>query len=278
MTASPFAAPEPVAAEQKVKRDQWNRPVIMQPDGSEKAYTRMTTLAKTIEDTHNLEAWKIRNAMLGLVERPDLLLSVRAHRDDKSELNRLAEEAQQAAKSKAKATIGTALHKLTESIDRGEDVFEGVPLDWVPDLAAYQRETARLEMLAMEQFRVVDELEVAGTADRVCRFRDKDTGRAFIADTKSGSIDYPLSIAMQLAGYAHGKPYDVATGQRLDDPVPVDLSWGVVIHLPQGTGTCQLHWINLQVGWAGLQLAKAVHTFRKTKDVTVPIPQIGVTS
>lgn len=258
-----FATPTPLTAEQKVKRDRWNRPIIKQADGTERAYTRMTTLCKMIEDTHNLELWKQRNVMLGLVERPDLLLSVRAHRDDKKVLNGIAEDAQEAAKAHAKATTGTAYHKLTEAVDRGE-VLDGLPIEAIAVLAAYSRLTARFEMLGTEEFRVLDALEVAGTADRRVRL----DGKVYILDTKTGNIELgALTIAMQLAGYARGRRYDVVTGERLDDGFngAPDLERGIVLHLPQDGSPAGLHWIDLTVGWEALNLAYAIHRMRKHK-------------
>lgn len=267
-----FATPQPLPADAKVKRDQWNRPIIRQPDGSEVGYTRMTTLAKVIDDTTMLDKWKIRNVMLGLVERPDLLLAVRAHRDDKGTLNRLAEDAQEAAKAHAKATIGTALHALTEAVDRGESL-EGVPLDYLPVLAAYSRLMANFDVLGAEEFRVLDPLTVAGTADR--RVRYKVDGKVYILDTKTGGIGLgALSIACQLAGYAHGCRYNVETGERLSDGADApDLERGIVLHLPQDGTPASLQWIDLTVGWEALQEAHKVHRLRKVKakDLLTPL-------
>lgn len=255
-----FASPQPASAEAKVKRDRWNRPLILQPDGREVAYTRMTTLCKMIEDTHNLEKWKQRNVILGLVERPDLLLSARAHRDDKSQLNRISEDAQEAAKAHAKATIGTALHKLTEDADRGE-IDAALPPEYITILAAYQRLTAGMEMLGTEEFRVLDRLQVAGTADRRVRFE----GGVYIFDTKTGSIELgALTIAMQLAGYAEGKQYDVATGQRFTEEPP-SRERGIVCHLPQDGSPAGLYWIDLRTGTKALDLAYEIHRARKVR-------------
>ena len=257
-----FTAPEPTSAEARVRRDRWNRPIIRQADGSEVAYTRMTTLCKMIEDTHNLEKWKRRNVILGLVERPDLLLSARAHRDDKDQLNRISEDAQEAAKAKAKATIGTALHKLTEDADRGV-IDAALPPEYIAILAAYQRLTAGMEMLGTEEFRVLDRLKVAGTADRRVRLN----GQVYIFDTKTGSIELgALTIAMQLAGYANGCRYDVDTGARLDDgPDAPSLDRGIVCHLPQDGSPAGLYWVDLCNGIASLELASRIHAARKVK-------------
>ena len=259
-----FAPPQALGAEQKVKRDRWNRPLILQPDGTEVGYTRMTTLAKIIDDTTMLDKWKLRNVMLGMVERPDLLLAVRAHRDDKRQLNQLAEDAMEAAKAHAKATIGTAIHALSEAVDRGESL-EGVPPEWIPVLAAYSRLMTEFDVLGSEEFRVVDSLTCAGTADR--RVRRKADGKVYILDTKTGGIELgALSIASQLAGYAHGCRYNVETGERLSDGADApDTERGIVLHLPQDGSPASLQWIDLETGWEALQLCYNAHRIRKVK-------------
>ena len=52
-------------------------PPIIPPDGGEPvAYTRVSTLAKALDDLNNLMAWKARKTAEGLVRRPDLLTRV----------------------------------------------------------------------------------------------------------------------------------------------------------------------------------------------------------
>ncbi len=75
---------------------------------------------------------------------------------------------------------------------------------------------------------------------------------------------------MQLAVYAHSRFYEIPTGQRT--PLPeVSTQRGIIIHLPAGTGTCALHWVNIDAGWAAVQLASQVRTWRARKDLTTPL-------
>lgn len=256
-------------------RDRYGRPMVLDPSGKRVAYTRCTTFVKSIEDTFNLSRWQQRMVALGLASRPDLLLSVSAHRDDKKRLDEIAEQAQEAAKAHAAATTGTALHALTEQMDRGQEVGV-VPDEYLADLAAYATATQDLKHLSIEQFSVNDWLKVGGTPDRVVRYR----GKRYIADLKTGSIEFGfLSIAAQLAVYARSRPYDVTTDERLEEH-GAELDRGLVIHLPAGTGTCRLYWVDLMAGWEAVKVARDVrkqraipfrHLMTPVEDEAVPV-------
>lgn len=245
----------PVRAE--IERDRWGRPLVVPPTGGKPVpYTRATTFVGAVEDTYNLSKWQQRMVALGLADRPDLLLSVGAHRDDKAALNRICEDAQEAAKAHAAATTGTALHLLTERMDRGLDVGV-VPEAYVADLAAYATATQDLEAVHIEAFCVQDWLKVGGTPDRVVRYK----GQRYIADLKTGSIEHGyLKIAAQLAMYARSNLYDVASRERSRHEA--DTQRGIIIHLPAGTGTCTLYWIDLLEGWEVVKVARAVREKR----------------
>lgn len=254
-------------AETEILRDRWGRPLVVPPDGSKAIpYTRVTTFIDVLEEKRALTQWLQRQVAIGLTERPDLLIAASAHRDDKTELNKITEEAIEAAKGRAAATTGTAIHALTEQSDRGLKL-PPLPGDAQRDLDAYRRATARLGMLAIEQFVVHDELKAAGTPDRIVEVG----GRNFIADIKTGDITYGAGkIAMQLALYSRSVFYDPASKER--SPLPdVDQSRGIVIHLPAGQGTCELHWVDLDAGWDGVLLASKVRTWRSRKGYMSPM-------
>ena len=249
----------------QVPRDRWQRPLVIPRDGGKPvAYTRCTTYVGCLEDTYNLARWQQRMVALGLASRPDLLLAVSAHRDDKTQLNRICSDAQEAAAAHAAATTGTALHALTDRLDRG------LPLGVIPeayqaDLAAYEKETAELAPVEIEAFTVLDTLQIGGTPDRVVEFR----GSRYIADVKTGSIQYGIGkIAMQLAVYSRSSLYDPATAERTG--LGVDQNNAIVIHLPAGEGRCELHWVNIAAGWEAVQLATKVRTWRARSGLSIP--------
>ena len=168
----------------------------------------------------------------------------------------MCEAAKEAAGANRKRDLGTALHALTEQLDRGESPT--IPEDLRPDIEAYLKATANLRMCEIEVFVVNDALRAAGTFDRLVEV----DGVAYLADLKTGSL-HQAQVSMQLALYASGERYDPATGAR--SPLDVNQDRGLVIHLPSGSGTCALHWADLRAGWKGVELAAKVWTWRDTQ-------------
>ena len=252
MTELTSVNPEPV-------RDRWGRPLVVPPTGGKAIpYTRATTVAETIDDRYNLELWKCRMTGLGLADRPDLLLAFTTHRDDKKKLNGLVDKAIEAAKGTAGATTGTALHKLTEAVDRGEQL-PTVPAEAAASLDVYRKVMEPFTVLAIEQFLVLDEHQVAGTADRIVEY----DGTRYIFDLKTGStVDFSMgAIAQQLAIYSRGLAYDIDTGTRTETGVDQDAA--IVCHMPAGQGTCDLYWVNIAHGWEAALISLRVRAYRK---------------
>lgn len=249
---------EPYSPDELVERDRWGRPLIVPPGGGGKiGYTRCTTFVKALEgDTSALALWKQRMTAQGLAARPDLMMAVATAGDgstteSKKALNKLVEQAAEAAAASGAATIGTALHKFTERIDKALPLGV-VPAQFVPDLAAYEKVTRQLKAVQVEQFGVFDPLQVAGTWDRLNEYQ----GGLYIGDVKTGRVD-DLSIgkiAMQLSIYAHCDLYDPRTGQRTPQP-EVNKERAIIISLPAGTGTAELFWVDIAAGWKAVQIA-----------------------
>jgi hypothetical protein len=177
-------------------------------------------------------------------------------------VNSLIEDAMQVAGANKAANIGTAIHSFAEQLDLGHDLG-AVPAEWLPDVKAYEHATKILNNKFIEQFSVLDKYKVAGTPDRVVEYK----GELFIADIKTGRIDHPSNIAIQLAIYANGLPYDGATATR-GTWGEVNKDKAIIIHLPAGTGTCKLVWIDIKEGWKGLQLAMKARQWRDQKGLT----------
>jgi hypothetical protein len=242
--------------------------------------------------------------LLGATRRPDLLEQARLlnHEDaaDKKKLNALTEQAKDAAGANEKSRKGTYLHDLSEYVDRGDPLpktISGADLD---DMAAYMMATSVLKVVAIEQFVVVPELSVGGTFDRLSYYDGpgpdgKPISGNFITDTKTGTIEYgKLKMASQLAVYSRGKLYDhtrfpvdasdkkaFATwkkteftaeqaAQAYSPLLPVNQDWGIIVHLPAGTGECNLYWVDLNIGWALAQLALTIRNARSTKGAMKP--------
>lgn len=272
---------DPSELKQTLQRDGKGRPYVVPPEGGKrKAYARCTTFVGCLEDQYTVHLWQQRMTAIGLVDRPDLLLSVAAARDDRDALNDLVEMAREAAGANSAARKGTALHGLCEQCDMG---FEPVvPAAYQADIAAYRRATRMFEMMSIEEFCVLDKWGgVGGTPDRVIKFMD----RYYIGDIKTGSIEFGmLKFAMQFAVYAHSVPYDWrrtpgkdvqstpldAAMLRGEWPGEIDKTRALLIHLPQGEGRCDVYWVDISEGWEAVKVAAAVRAWRNRKNLISP--------
>jgi hypothetical protein len=295
-----FIKPSTVGAVDQVTdeqpRDRWKRPLIHVP-GKDKlvAYTRCTTFIDVIEDKTNLQKWGKRMVLVGATKAPDIVRQAApldpSDKDDKATLNVLAEKLVTIAGAHEKREQGTHLHGLSEYVDRDEPLPECSEQDR-RDMAAYMLATMNLgEVVAAERLVVVDEIKVAGTPDRVRHYdgpgpgafmtaKEKAAGGGaayypdwitgnLITDLKTGSVEYgALKMAMQLATYSRGVFYDWRTQERT--PLPdVRQDWGLIMHLPSGSGVCEVYWIDLTLGWEAVQVAKAVRELRSKRKVMV---------
>ncbi len=261
-----------MSGDAEIPRDRYGRPLIVPPEGGEPvSYTRVSTLAKVLDDQSGLMAWKSRKTAEGLIRRPDLLTRVAgalANGDPdtdwptKRALNTVCGEAMEAAGASSGASSGTGLHALTEAIDGGQEPLY-VPEDIKPRLDAYRVATAAYETLAIETFVVNDKVRSAGTFDRLYRCPD---GKVRVADLKTGKseADYPLSTTMQIAVYANGLRYDPATDERSPLHPDLDLTRGLLVHLP-ATGGCRVIELDLELGWSAARVAADVYAIRKWK-------------
>ena len=243
----------------QVERDRWGRPLVIPPGGGKPVpYRRCTTFIDVLDDRFALERWKQRQVAIGLAARHDLVLKAASAAGDKRILDEVVEAATEAAGASMAATTGSAVHALTEQIDRGQTPV--IPPGVQADIDAYVEATAGLRMAEIEVFVVDDTLKVGGTFDRIV----EHAGRRYVADIKTGNVDYNQGkIAMQLAVYAGSQRYDPATGER--EPLHVDQDWGLVIHLPAGAGKCTVWWVNLADGRIGVDIARRVWAWRDTR-------------
>lgn len=270
-----FDSPAPAAGakDDGQEFDRWGRYKIPHPvTGKPTAWTRATTYAKSIADTYALTQWQMRMAVKGLASRPDLYaLAASTPVDDRDKLNKIAEDAKEAAAASAGANSGTALHAFSEQVDRGENPT--VPPPWNADIRAYQSILAvhgvRIRREYIERKVVVPEVGVAGTLDRLVDHR----GALVVGDLKTGqNLDYGwLEIAIQLALYARATHlWDPAS--RTHTPMPaVDLSHALVFHVPSGKGRAVVYEVDISAGWAAAELCGQVRDWRKRKDLAAAL-------
>lgn len=255
------------------KRDRYGRYILTHPEtGQEQPWTRATTFADSLEDAYGLTKWKQRASVLGVVGRADLLaLAQSSTLEDKKTMDDLCDQALISIQANSRSNLGTALHKMTERLDRGEDFR--VPDPYVNDIRAYQqiKTNNRLETRPdfIERITVVPQFNVAGTMDRIVRL----DGKVRIGDLKTGEkLDYGWGkIAVQLALYSRGYGlWDEQTGTWGKMP-QVEQDWGVVIHVPAGSGTAVLYKVDLNAGWEAAQLCAQVRDWRKRKGLSEQI-------
>lgn len=248
--------------------------ILPREGGKEVSHARATSVADVLDDRRNLEKWGNRMVALGLAARPDLveLVSVTSP-EEKYALNRICDDAKEAAAGSRGANRGNALHKLTERVDSGEDFV--IPPGMLPDLDAY-RLALRLHGIEVlpeyvERVAVVGSLAepIAGTMDRLVRWG----GRYHVADLKTGG-DLKWGwrkIAIQLSIYSRADSFYSRETKTHEDPPEIDRERGIVFHLPAGSGTCRVYLVDLAAGWEAARLAVAVRAWRKTEGLGVPM-------
>jgi hypothetical protein len=211
-------------------------------------------------------------AITGIVQRADLLAQASTSLDDRSRLNKIANDAIEAAGAYSRANLGTALHSITQQLDLGmkPQVLEGLKADietYVASIAAWDF-GMRKEWI--EVLLINDEYEYAGTADRIVTTRD---GKICIFDLKTGTdLSYSFgSIAVQLAMYANADwIYDWKTGERTALPAGLDMKEGIICHLPAGEATCKFYTVDLEAGWEAAKMSFDTRNWRKRKDLFKP--------
>lgn len=240
-----------------IQRDRWDRPLIVPAAGGPPvAYTRASTLGKAIEDTYHLSKWLQRSVAYGLSRRPDLIALVASiatnEGADRGPLDELCEKAHEAARGNQGANVGTAIHKLSERVDAGEDLSY-LPAELLEAIEAYRHQMRIFEVLATETFVACDMVQAAGTFDRMVRllvdlhFRHPvhgdvviPAGTILIVDLKTGKAEsakyWGPTYGVQQAVYQGGDPYTASgriTWEQLLGPglVPSD-EWAILLHVP----------------------------------------------
>lgn len=240
-------------------------------------FTRVTTGAHALDETSGLDKWKMRNVVLGIHQKPELLDSIDLFAEPREvtrTLNDVANKASDAAGASEAAERGTAIHAWTEAVERdGMDVAD-VPTEFKPFVTSYldALERAGIESVPGLIERIVWHKGTGwvGTFDRVYRLAD---GTQVIGDVKtSKTLQYGhLGFAMQLAVYADADAMLKVDGSGWESMPAVGNVYGVIAHLPSNNpGHCELVTLDLEAGRYAIDLAERVRMVRATAGTVIP--------
>jgi hypothetical protein len=285
-TTDLFSDPDDANGDGKVFKTPIVRGRYKLPDpdtGKERAFSRASTIAKTIANTYMLDLWNERNIVLGMGRRPDLVTLAGTLTDDekdKNALNDVASKAKDTAGAHAGAYHGTAVHNLVECADRGEDLPKGTSKDNVRTVQTYQEALQEYSAVVLpnmiERVVLCRELDIAGRLDRILKLDLEKVGRPLtepahvIGDLKTQkTMDFgALDIAMQLAIYSRADlMWNEDTGQWEEIQLNIRQDFGMVMHLPSTDTIGVLYLINLDQGWEYVKLAMDVREARKNKNL-----------
>lgn len=268
--------------EDKTNLERWTKRKLMQgvildqtPDENGEVVDRLGKVRDLIHnrDVAIAKARKAdRKGKLGVGELADLIAA--AEKALKDPLNEIIEELELLGGSKDAAQKGTDIHALTELYDAegiepiADMLAAGTitPADFA-DLEAYAAamKGAQIKVLETEVMVVNDEKGRAGRLDKIVMVRFPGSSRSVkcVADVKTGSIDYGISVPMQLENYASMEAYDVEkpTERRKLGLSPTK---AVVIHLPQGKGECHIYPVDLATGRIGNRITQEAREYRNT--------------
>lgn len=269
-----FATDNRADGDDGIPRDGYGRYILPKiSDGTEGHWSRASTVAKTLEDTHGLTKWRVRMALQGLAVRPDLAALVATANGDKRIVGEVAEKAHVVAAGDAAANNGTAMHAaIVNALKLPHDQpYEG---PFAREVAAVRRLLAECGVQIYPQWAertVLSEAhEVAGTADHLATIGG--TGPFIGLDVKTGrDLSYSwLAFAIQLAIYTsatHARNFTDGLWEQLP---PIRQDFALILHITPGSDVAQLYVIDLRVGRQGLELAKAVREIRKVKGIAQP--------
>ena len=240
-------------------------------------YSRPSGWGSDLDEQSALVNWRIDRAMEGIASDPALRATVASHQGIKEGAKERRERAIQAGRGEQAADMGTALHLMAERVERADGFIPPPPYD--ADIAALLQCMSEhgLESELIECKLCSDEWRAAGTADRIYRVTRElqppsgpplTPGQLVLGDLKTGAWkDYSVpSYTIQLAIYVDSVLYDVETNERTPMPDGLRTDWGLIVHLPAGEATCELYWVDLEVGRAGATLVRMVRSWRKRSD------------
>jgi hypothetical protein len=235
---------------------------VLQNDGDSPSLQAVTRSVKRTDDAlwDISEREKVDQELLG-IRRAEVL------KEHRTTLERIAEDLMELGGAHEKANKGTDLHRLTELVDNGQPLPDNVTASDRRDVEAYQAKMAELGITTLwtERRVVLDDIQVSGTMDRAYQVKLPGMLRRtrVVGDLKTGSVSYAHGkIATQLLLYARGKGYDWTKPLERAD-LRLSKVHGLLVHLPQGEGRCDVYVVDLELAARGLDLARQVREWRR---------------
>ena len=280
-----------------IERDRWDRPLIKPPGGSwpdgkvlrwqmadgRRPYPRFSSISTSIDPAFGLAVWKLRNAVLSIARRPDLIVALRSMTyQDGREIDKIVDEALVRAKDDDR--FRSALARVAAGCDIDDALTSSYDTDASNKLLAAQRGTNFHRFTTPEVLAVLgDELmnddddlltdfdtaagslayemvkreleivnseqfvvwdELPGAGTYDHLVRDLRTGKVHVADKKTGGL-YWLSFIVQIEGYSYAQRYDPTTGARSPLHPDLDPSTGFVFHTDVPTGKTTIYEMTL---------------------------------
>jgi len=243
-------------------------------------FTRVTTGAKTLDDTSKLEAWKIRSVTQGFRLHPELLDDIDLLAPDdqiKKDLERASERAHVAAGGQWASEFGTAIHAWLEAVEGLKVTMADVPPEFVPFCLAYGKALAEYGICSAEGMieRIVYNSMTGwvGTFDRIYVLGD---GSLCIGDVKTAKdLQWAwLAIAVQLCDYAEADLILSLDGTAWEPMPEVRQDFAVVAHVPSNADPARasLVPINLAAGREATAASLHVRQMRSEARKAVPLP------
>lgn len=234
----------------------------------------VTTVAKIVSDSYNIQKWHERMVGMGVTIDSNLRENIAANVDDKERLNDLCEDAKKVAKAHHAADRGTQMHRVLELVllDQEDKLMTEQQR---ADAEVLKRTLDRYHLTPYqkmaEQFVAWPHYTVAGRFDAILETANNDL---ILTDLKSGpnAVAYPQSTCAQLALYARAPHVSATINQKgsqdvvtewTEMPGRLDRSKAFVLLVPPDAEIGTLHELDIEHGWAAAQLALRLIEWRK---------------
>lgn len=274
----------PETRDYRPKYDHLRRYLLPKITGQgEQSYTRVTTGAKTLDDTAGLERWKLRSVVRGLKDNPHLLEDIDLYADPwevNKDLERAADKAHEAAGGVKASEFGTAIHAWCEAVELGHVTMEDVPPQFAPFVEVYFRELAKWGISVpldptgrpyVERIVYNPDTGWVGTFDNLFQLAD---GSLVIGDKKTAKdLAYSyLAISIQLGDYAGASHILSLDGTRWEPMPEVRQDIAVVLHIPSNAEPAKAEavTIELDAGRVAIDAALRVREMRSAAKNVIP--------